>query len=294
MRSDGWTAAGAATTLVNLGALKFASEVVDNIAPTDPTRSEGAIALVDGLLTVGEAAQADEEAQKGLAWAKSVEGENAIRATIWGLAEVYLAHGRPEQALALLAARPQEAGFAQRLRTLFQPRWDDDDLRDNRLRLAARLQQSAYATDVDSLVHALGERAPQLLEGEALINFYTDGMIEPLLAAGRTDLAVALLPAAGMVLAASGGGKHAIHVARLAALFVAQLQAAALDEAEIQAVRAFMTELWQADAEQGLWQTIHGVEGSLGLLLALEGAHGLHALARAAEADGNRWASEQG
>ncbi|MEZ4714582.1 MAG: hypothetical protein R2851_00585 [Caldilineaceae bacterium] len=103
-QSDGWTAAGAAATLLELGAPKLAIEVVDHIAPNDPTRSEGAIALVSGLLAAHEDELAAEQVQKALAWARTQEGKNAERATVWGLADVFLDHDRPEQALALLDA----------------------------------------------------------------------------------------------------------------------------------------------------------------------------------------------
>ena len=68
-RSDGWTAAGAAATLVELGAVKYGIDVVSKIPDSDPTRSEGVISLVRALLAAGEAELAEEQAQKGLIWA---------------------------------------------------------------------------------------------------------------------------------------------------------------------------------------------------------------------------------
>jgi hypothetical protein len=287
-RSDGWTAAGAATTLIDLGALKFATNVVDNIALDDPTRSEGAVALVDGLLTLGQKAEADEAADKALQWARSFEGANALRATLWGLVEVYLEQGEPQRALDLLAGRTQQAGVITRLRGLFQKQWRDDDLRDNRLRLAAYLAQNAHGANVEPLVCELREWAPQLLEGEALISFMLDGMIEPLFTAGRSDLAMALLPEVTEMLGV-GGSKHAAHVMRLATLLAQGMATGELDGHDLQAARTFLETLWRSDAERGLWQSVYGVDGSLPLLLQLEGTRALIHLANAAAAEGEEW-----
>ncbi len=290
MRSDGWTAAGAASTLIELGALKFATDVVDHIAPNDPTRSEGAIALVSGLLDAGETAMATLEAQKALAWAKSFEGQNAERATVWGLAEVYLDHHMPDQALALLDARSGEGGLFTRLRGIFQPTaLNDDELRDNRLRLQALLQKDPQGARVDELADQLRTWAPRLLEGEALIGFYLDGLVDPLLKAGRIDLVAALLPQVQATLSTNGGSKHAAHVERLATLLTDQIYAGRIDSAFLQATQAAIRCLWREDADHGVWQTVHGVEGSLPLILALEGPDALVAIAQTAEAEGAGW-----
>lgn len=288
VQSDGWTAAGAAATLIELGAPKFAAEVVEQIAPGDPTRSEGAIALVEGLLSLEDNERAAAESEKALEWAREFGGENAVRATTWGLAEVYLDHGQPEKTLDLLATRTHATGFMHRLRTLFQPRWDDDDLGDNRLRLAARLRQNASGAEIDELVREMSQWAVRLLEGEARINYLIDEMIEPLLEAGRTDLVMELLPAAGDALA-GGTGRHAEHVGRLAALLVPTITRGDLTGSDLLRVRTMLVRLWQADARRGLWQTVYGVSGSLPLLLALEGPGALADLARAAEDEGAQW-----
>lgn len=290
MGSDGWTAAGAASTLIELGALKFATDVVDHIAPNDPTRSEGAIALVSGLLDAGEIAMAARETQKALVWAKSFEGQNAERATIWGLAEVYLAHGMPDQALALLEERTGGGGLFTRLRDLFQPAaLNDDKLRDNRLRLQALLQKDPRGAGVDELAEKLRVWAPRLLEGEALIGFHLDGLLDPLLNAGRMDLVTALLPQVQAALSANGGSKHAAHVERLATLLTNQIYAGRIDSAFLQAIQSAMRALWREDASHGLWQTVHGIGGSLPLLLALEGPDALVTIARTAETEGAGW-----
>ncbi len=295
-RSDGWTAAGAAATLVELGALKFATEVVDHISPNDPTRSEGAIALVRGLLALGETGPAAEQAQKALAWAKSYAGQNPLRATTWGLAEVYLDQGMPDEALALLEARETAAGFFSRLRSVFQSTVTDDELRDDRLRLRALLQRhpngsAADGKEIAALLNQLRTWAPKLLDGEALIGFYLDGLLRPLLTTGRRAAAWELLPDVASALAASIGGRHAMHVQRVSALLAADLGAQPA-EALRSSARRFVRELWQAAVKSGVWQTAHSVEGSFPLLLALEGPAALAAIGRAAVKEGPGWLPE--
>ncbi|HXF62474.1 MAG TPA: hypothetical protein VNK95_12715, partial [Caldilineaceae bacterium] len=95
IQSDGWTAASAAASLVELGALKYAVNVVDHIPAQDPTRSEGVLSLVRALLDFGDPQLAEEQANKAVAWVKSLDRRNPERATIWGLAEIYLAHDLP-------------------------------------------------------------------------------------------------------------------------------------------------------------------------------------------------------
>ncbi len=52
-----------------------------------------------------------------------------------------------------------------------------------------------------------------------------------------------------------------------------------------------MLNLWQADAEKGVWQAVHSVEGTLPLLLHLAGPDALVELARGAAAAGDGWAA---
>ncbi len=295
-RSDGWTAAGAAATLVELGALKFATEVVDHISPSDPTRSEGAIALVRGLLALGETRRAAEQTQKALAWARSYAGQNPLRATTWGLAEVYLDHGMPDEALALLEARETPAGFFSRLRTMFQSAVTDDELRDDRLRLRALLQRhpngsAADGKEIPALLNQLRTWAPKLLDGEALVGFYMDGLLRPLLTTGRRAVAWELLPDVAAALSASLGGRHAMHVQRVSALLAADLGDEPPAALRSTAVR-FLRELWQAAAKRGIWQMVHSIEGSFPLLLALEGPEALAKIGRAASKEGPGWLPE--
>ena len=109
-QSDGWTAAGAAATLIELGAAKFAIDVVESISAKDPTKAEGYIGLVRGLLAVEEPALAEEQIQKGLEWAHAYPGRNPERALIWGLAQVYLERNQPDKALTILDAWREPTG----------------------------------------------------------------------------------------------------------------------------------------------------------------------------------------
>ncbi len=314
-QSDGWTAAGAASTLVGLGALKYAVEAVDSIPPNDPTRSEGVISLVRALLDLGDAKLAREQVDKALAWVKSYEKRNPERATIWGLAEVYLDHGDPDMALYLLDQRQVQPSFGERLRGMVRTVVTDDQLRDDRLRLRAYLMKDpAWTKDLQRLYDQLRQWIPRLLDREALITFYVEGMLRPLLAAGLVDQALALLPqGVSQALANSSGDKHTVHVRKVASLLASipgiaetgdaappaeygdgagfpQLSADAAAAAQAQ-LREFLLALWQSDAAKGVWQTVHGVEGSLSLVAALEGPEALVAIAQAAADDGGLWAA---
>ena len=187
-QSDGWTAAGAASTLVDLGAIKFAVEVVEKIPANDPTRAEGFISLVRGLLEVEEPELADEQVQLGLEWARTYPGRNPERALIWGLAESYLERKQPEKALALLDTWKEPAGFFRQLGRIFSPSMSDDELRNSGLRLRALLMdERSDPRDIQNLVARLRTWAPRLLDGEALVNFLLENMIGPLLESGRTE-----------------------------------------------------------------------------------------------------------
>ncbi len=306
-RSDGWTAAGAATTLVELGAIKYAIEVVGKIPDTDPTRSEGVISLVRALLAAGEAELAEEQAQKGLAWARAYPGRNPERALTWGLAEVYLERRQSDRALALLDGwEPQSVSLLQRMRGVFGRKLDDDELRNGGLRLAALLQRERTgAADIGRLTTQLLEAAPQLLDGEALVSFLLDDLLASLLASGRTKLALSVLPALSAALRSGLGEKHAMRVANVANVLVTELApaqperldpardgkaaAAALEPETRQALEQFLIDLWQKNTARGLWQTVHGIHGSLPLVLLLEGPQSVEAVANYAAAAGGQW-----
>ena len=309
VQSDGWTAAGATATLVGLGALKYAVEVVDYISPTDPTRSEGVISLVRALLALGENELAKEQVDKALEWLKPYSGRNPERATIWGVADVYLDFDQPDMALYLLKQRREEPTFGYRLRRLVRPGWTDDKLRDNRVRLRALLQRDdTWTSELQDLYTQLCRWAPVLLDGEALISFYVDGMLKPLLKAERTEQIVALLPQIEEGLEGSVGDKHAVHVEKAAKMLTGLLaeqsgqddtvngegevvvqDAAAAPAQNVDALREFLVTLWADDARRGIWQTVHGVEGSLPLLYEMEGAQALAAIAESAANEGGLW-----
>ena len=306
-RSDGWTAAGAAATLVELGAVKYGIDVVNKIPDNDPTRSEGVISLVRALLAAGEAQLAEEQAQKGLAWARAYHGRNPARALTWGLSEVYLERRQSDCALALLDQWEQPAGFMQRMRDLFGRRLDDDELRNNGLRLRALLQRErTNASDIQRLVTQLLDAAPQLLDGEALVSYLVDDLLRPLLATGRTRLALSVLPLLAKALCSGTGEKHAARVGHVAGILAAELAPpqperldplhdvdptlSALTPEVRAAIEQFLTDLWRSNAQRGLWQTVHGIHGGLVLVQLLEGAGSVEAIANFAATAGSAWA----
>ncbi len=302
VRSDGWTAAGAATLLLELGALKYAIEVVDRIVPNDPTRTEGMLSLVRGLLMVGEPDAATEQAQRALAWARSRPDRTPERAIIWGLAEIYLEQGQPDQALRWLSMWREPIDWRHRLSRLWRQSLDDDALRLNALRLRALLQQAAatptVSREVSTVLQLLSTWAPRLLEGEALVNFYLNDLIRPLFLAGQQTQALALLPSLLRVLQTTSGSKHATQVTAASSLLAHQLRLATVEplatpegaHSLAQPAEQFLHELWQADAQRSIWQIVHSLDGSIPLLLALEGPTGLVALAQAIHQKQALWA----
>jgi len=333
IRSDGWTAASAAGTLVSLGALRYAVEVVDHVPPNDPARSECLLMLVRALMALGEEEMAAAQTTRALQWAESLAIRNPERALMWGLAEIYLQHQRPQIALQLLDRWREPTGWRQQLRKLRGDAVDDDGLRNRRLRLQALLQLAAAtptdaeadeapsaaaihllpepatvtaereahepAKEIPALLRTLRRAAPRLLEGEALIHFYIDGLLRPLLRADALQEAWALLPDLGSALVATSGQKHAMRVREIAQLLEDELRQrgtilqtsggvannAPLSRDETRGVvEGFLRELWQASAAKGTWQTIHSIEGTLSLLLALEGPAALVAIAETVDA----------
>jgi hypothetical protein len=312
VRSDGWTAAGAAATLIELGALKYAVEVVEHIAPGDPTRAEGMLALVRGLLAVAEPALAAEQAGRALAWARSRPDRNPERAIIWGLAGIYLDHAMPTQALHWLAQWREPTGWQQRWGSLWRKPLDDDGLRLRSLRWRALLQQGTpggdspavgtYQRELQQLWEELITWTPRLLDGEALVHSYLDWLLRPLLAADKRAQAWSLLPKLVEALSHTSGSKHTAAVAATTTLLAQQWRSVAphtpatsgngtvgADPDLRQTLERFLTDLWRADARRGAWQIVHGLEGSLPLLLALEGPEVLVALARSVQQQGSLW-----
>lgn len=365
IQSDGWTAAGAAATLVELGALRYAVEVIDHVSPQDPSRSEGLLMLVRSLMAVGEPALAAEQAKRALDWAASMPVRNPERALTWGLAELYLQYQQPKIALQLLARWREPTGWRESLRKLWRESLDDDGLRNSRLRLQALLQLNLGSTEPNSheqrspeqrspeqqiprqpadpegrqlatdpstlllgrsssgdgsatpsipatdaelkkeirnLLRTLRRAAPQLLDGEALIHFYVDGLLRPLLEAGYYQEAWTLLPDLNQALCALSGNKQTIRVQEVTECFRTLLHerrrremagetggdgtdAGALDLTTLRAtVEGFLRDLWRASVARGLWQVVHTIEGALPLLLDLDGAPAIVTIAQTANA----------
>lgn len=297
-RSDGWTAASAAATLIDLGAIKYAVSVVEQIPPTDPARSEGLLTLVRGLLKMNEPQLAAEEAERALAWARSQPGRNPERALTWGLAEIYLHQQEPQTALRLLERWREPTGWQHKVRTFLQEQVDDDTLRNSSLRFKALLQlhyqrhqgtgasTTERAKEIRTLFAKLQKWAPRLLEGEALIHFYVDTLLQPLLAANLYQQVWEMLPQVGAALVTTSGNKHAARVADVATLLAPLLHVAPdapspTDGVAAQPhIEAFLMRLWESSAQRGTWQALHAIEGALPLLLAAEGPTALVTLAQ--------------
>lgn len=317
--SDGWTAAGAASTLIKLGGVQDAVEVVEQI--DDTTHSEGAIELVSGLLETGQEEYADIQTRSALSWARSLKERMPERATIWGIAEAYIEHNHADRAIQLLDeldANPIQRNLFSRF---FSGDWSgdatytDQDLRSGKLRLRAYLKQdmprsaaddSTFRADeilfdekvsaqTDELIRELCGWAPQLLEGESLITFYLDGILEPLLAAGKSRYAWGLLPQFREALLAVRGTKHATRVGQITKPLASTLNSYAAKSntqytsAMRQRLEEFCVLLWQENSQRGIWQAVYGIDGSLSMLLALEGADALVEIANAAANEGALW-----
>lgn len=299
-QSDGWTAAAVVPMLIRLGAVQYAVDVVSRIAENDPTRSEGIIALAGALLGVGQAHSARTQIQAALTWAESLPERTPERAMRWGLAEVYLKCHQPEQALSLLGKRPQPS-FWKRMRHMFRDTLGDAELRTDRIRFQALLQQGltvpgqSLSAPVRTLLAELRTWAPRLLEGEALLNFYIDGMLRPLFAAQQWDESWPLLPAIQETLPTIHGSRHANRVGELSTLLCHQFQTHlshlemdAADRAR-KALEDFVLALWESNSAGGIWQAIYGVEGTLPILMLLEGPAAVVHIAQVAANDGVHW-----
>ena len=64
---------------------------------------------------------------------------------------------------------------------------------------------------------------------------------------------------------------------------------AVLTAADRQRLAQFLVDVWNADVQRGLWQTIHGIEGTLPLILALDGPQSLVDIALLAKDEGGSW-----
>ena len=193
---------------------------------------------------------------------------------------------------------------AEAWRRLLGRKLDDDQLRSAGLRLRAQLMlDQIQPRAVENLVGELRVGALRLLEGEALVNFLVDTLLKPLLASGRTRLALSLLPMLLEALRTGVGEKHATRVAAVAAALTAEFAPETGGETEAgqpqptpqiapdvrSALADFVTALWRQDAQRGLWQTVHGIDGSLPLVIALEGPEAVMTIAQAAADVGRQW-----
>jgi len=115
---------------------------------------------------------------------------------------------------------------------------------------------------------------------------------------GRVRAALALLPDVQMALSTSTGEKHAARILTVSKLLADEVLPATNDEEgeqttvtpELRSVlEAFVLGLWKTDTSRGVWQTVHGIEGTLPLVVALEGPQALIDIAVATLAVGSRW-----
>jgi hypothetical protein len=293
VRSDGWTAASTAATLIEVGALNQALRVVDKIAPDDSTRSEGVVSLVRGLLEADEEITADLEVEKALDWLKARGDRNLERVTIWGLAEVFLDHRQPDKALALLPRR-SKPGFIYRIRKNMEKLVDEEDLREDRVRLQAALQggkspDADGVADAEALFEKIRTWAPKLLDGEALVGYHLHTLTF-LLNLGQVGMVWRLLPDVADALVGVGGNKHAVRADELAHLLAPLTRIQGPDQPQADRfVRQFVGKLWEANADGGIWQAVYGVGGSLPLILALDGPESLTAIAHFTAQHGGDW-----
>ncbi len=322
VRSDGWTAAAATSALLRIGAVHQAIDVVTRIDRRDPSRSEGVINLVRGLLALGEERDADTEAKKGLSWAQSLPERHPERITAWGLANVYLDYGKPHKALEILEQRRQP-GWQQRLRKMFNNAPTEEELREEGLRMRAATLMGEGSRDTAAYhLERILRWAPQILEGKALALFYTDSVLAPLLEGEHDALAWQVLPGLQQALVQIGGREHPDRIAAVADMLARRIfelraqgapagqptthgaedrlhdnsdpAASAGDSstalgAAITAANDFLIHLWEAEAKQGIWSTVHGVGGSLPLVLAVAGPVAVLQIAQAVSQEGRNW-----
>jgi hypothetical protein len=219
---------------------------------------------------------------------------------------VYLERQQSDRALALLDQWDQPATFVQRMRGIFGRKLNDDELRNGGLRLRALLQRErTTASDIQRLVAQLASAAPQLLEGEALVTYLLDDLLQPLLASGRTKLALTVLPVLGAALRTGTGEKHAARVSNVGGVLATELmpplaerldpsrgsevEAGVLPPEVRAAIEQFLTDIWRSNAQRGLWQTVHGIHGGLRLVELLEGPESVAAIGAFAAGAGESW-----
>ena len=121
------------------------------------------------------------------------------------------------------------------------------------------------------------------------MHFYVEGLLQPLLRAQREEQAWELLPDLQRALLTSSGSKHADRVAAVAELLRDVLQRRPNERGRggvpshpvRNVIDAFLRDLWRESAQRGLWQVVHSIEGTLALLLHVEGPGGILAIVQA-------------
>lgn len=110
-----------------------------------------------------------------------------------------------------------------------------------------------------------------------------------------------MLPLYQRAMGGGGGEKHASRLANLSRLLASELatflqapRAGEVNSGDPSTVRsaleAFLLGVWQADSQRSLWHTVHGVEGTLPLLIALDGPEAVVALAKGSPSPANNGA----
>jgi len=308
-RSDGWSAAAAAGALVRLGAIQYAAAINERIDATDHSRSEAYRMLVEALLQNGNEKVAAEQAQLAVRWSQSLAERLPERLTIWGIAQVYLAHNQGQTALALLDQR-RRPGWAARLRHLFGAKIDEETLREEALRMhAALLPQGRNKAQAIVHLSRLRRWAPTLLEGKALALFYSENVLEPLLSIRQDRVLWAFLPDLRWALGGIVSREFPARVEDVCHKLVRRLtlrqaenaagrgmdgaDAPQQDDARLReeqaALESFLIQLWEQSVAQGIWQTVYAVGGALPLVIALAGSEAVQAIAKMVAAEGAGW-----
>lgn len=284
-RSDGWTATGAITALVETGCLEAAVDAVQGIAPADVAKSDAICLLVEGFLQQRGPEAADAQVRASWPWITQLEDGHLKRLTIRRLAELYIQHSLPQQGLALLTRRSR-SGFLQRMFRSTPKEPEEWQLSDDRIRLLCVIQHPEALPDISekSLINHLTTRAPSLLEGEALAVFYLR-LLPVLVSAGRWHHVTGLLPGISQALRRIKGQKYAVRTREFTGHLAAALQAIPHENrtwlAEI--LRQWVMDLWNGSTQDGIWHTVYSIDGCLELVQAFEGDQPILAIGRFAQ-----------
>ena len=171
---------------------------------------------------------------------------------------------------------------------------DEEDLREDRIRLEAALlgvggAEGESVMVADDLFERVRTWAPKLLDGEALVTYYAR-LLDALLRTGQLGMVWRLLPDVVDGLVGVGGNKHAVRANELALMLAPLLLVEGPDRPQAdKALRTFVDTLWQGNAKLGIWQAVYGIGGILPLVLALDGAERVAAIARFTAENGGGW-----